>query len=121
MAATGAEVARGAEQPRFLPQLRWLIHAWPVPLNIVKDCWILFLRLAAGNLDPGIFRTVPFDTGGEDARSGARRALAITLINISPNVLIVGIDRGAGVMLYHQMERDDLGELARGPVSGARV
>ena len=63
LAATGAEVARGAEQPRFLPQLRWLIHAWPVPLNIVKDCWILFRRLAAGNLGSGVLPHRPVRYG----------------------------------------------------------
>jgi hypothetical protein len=46
---------------------------------------------------------VPFDSGGDDPESAARRALAIMYTTIPPNFVVVGIDRKKNLMLVHQV------------------
>lgn len=86
----------------------WLSLAGRLPREILVDsarvCGVLYRRLSTGALPrSGIF-TLSFDGDGDDAASATRRALAITYGSVSPNSIVVGIDRDRGLLFYHQLE-----------------
>jgi multisubunit Na+/H+ antiporter MnhE subunit len=106
VAATGAEVVRIQGLVRFDPDLRWLLRIWKIPCSVVRDCWTLTVVLARcvrGKPISSGFRAIPFRSGGDDARSSARRALVIPAISVSPNTYVIGIDEDADLMLVHQL------------------
>jgi multisubunit Na+/H+ antiporter MnhE subunit len=102
LAATGAEVVRGQEHPRFLPRAAWIVEFWRLPGQILRDCAHLLLNLL--HRRTGRFLTVAFRAGGADAHSVARRALAIMYTTLPPNTIVIGIDRKRHVMLLHMLE-----------------
>ncbi|MBZ5584569.1 MAG: Na+/H+ antiporter subunit E [Acidobacteriia bacterium] len=103
LAATAAEAVRGQEHPRFFPRLRWILDAWRIPGQIVRDSWLVARNLATRG-GTGVFRTVPFEARGNDAHSVARRALAILYSTLPPNSIVIGIDRKRDTMLLHVLE-----------------
>ena len=48
-------------------------------------------------------KVVPFDGGGDDLNGSARRTLAISYSTISPNTIVLGIDRERNLLLLHEM------------------
>ncbi len=50
----------------------------------------------------GIF-TVPFNNGGEEGESAARRALVIACATLPPNTVSIKVDRKKGILVMHQM------------------
>ena len=90
----------------FKPRAAWLVQAWRLPLDIAKDLRILFrvlfLRLKRKPV-PGVFRLVPFKCSGVGSRAGAKRALALLYLSISPNSVVVGIDQEKKNALLHQL------------------
>jgi hypothetical protein len=111
LAATGSEVVRGEEHPRFWPHARWLLELWRVLKDILDGCVLLARCLIRGC--PGILRQTRFDVGGDDPTSAARRALAIAFGSIAPNSIIIGIDHETGLMLVHLADRAPLPKIAR--------
>lgn len=103
LAATATEAVRGTQHPRFLPHLRWLLASWRLPGQILRDCVLLVRNLFDHRR--GRFESIPFDAGGADARSVARRALAIFYTTLPPNTIVIGIDRRRNSMLLHRLER----------------
>ncbi|MEA2506278.1 MAG: Na+/H+ ion antiporter subunit [Actinomycetota bacterium] len=105
IAATAAEVVRAQGLVRFDPDPRWLLRVWKIPRSVVRDCWLLtvvLVRYLRGRPVPSGFRAIPFDSGGDDARASARRALVVLAISVSPNTYVVGIDEDADLMLVHR-------------------
>jgi hypothetical protein len=49
----------------------------------------------------------PFEATGEDPRSAARRALAVAGGSLAPNAIVVEIDPERGVLVRHELVRDD--------------
>lgn len=90
---------------RFRPRAKWLLlfafEPWYVLTGSASILWALAKRLL-GKRSDAQFKVVPF-RGGKDPRSAARRALAITLTTISPNSIVVGIDKKKNFMLVHQI------------------
>ena len=85
-AAGAAALTKRAGQLRFLPTwqgMKWLV---PAPLKALRDCGLLgaalWWRLSGSREVVGVFRAVPFDPGGDDPRSAARRALVIAGITL---------------------------------------
>ena len=109
LAATAAEVARSRGLARFAPKPQWGLLAWRLPGRVLLDCWFLIAALGRmlGRREPihGVFRSVPFPTGGGDARSAARRALVTIAISLPPNTYVIGTDREADMILVHQLVR----------------
>jgi len=108
------EVSKRAEPLRFQPTWRALAQAWRVPGLIVDGTRILMVELARrviGRPRQSLFLLTPFRASGSDARSSAKRALAIIYATLPPNFLIVGIDRESSLMLYHQVRRDPVPEI----------
>jgi hypothetical protein len=107
LAATGAEAVRGLNFARFYPHVKWLGLFWHIPGSIVADCWTLTRVLAAriflGREMEGYTATIPFEPGGADPRSAARRAVAVTLSSLGPNFIAIRIDRTEKLLLYHEV------------------
>ena len=101
---------------QFRPRLKWLwLFAWEPWYALTGTAaifWALARRLA-GKRSEAQFRVVPFRAGGEDSESAARRALAITTISISPETIVVGIDRERNCMLLHQIAPAATPKIAR--------
>lgn len=102
LAATGTELVRGTDHPRFLPHWQWLAEAWRLPWKIVHDCGLLVRNLVRGG--DGRLLSIPFEAGGTDARSAARRLLAVFYTTLPPNTVVIGIDRQKNQMLLHVLE-----------------
>lgn len=66
---------------------------------ILKALW----QKLAGKPSEAQFKAVPMDAGGDDAESAARRALIVAYTTISPNTIVIGIDRDKKKMLLHEI------------------
>ena len=77
LAALAVTVTHRAGGLRYRPRLRWLGLMGRLPGRVLADCGIVALALwrALVLRRPvhGVFRTVPFDAGGDDPESAARR------------------------------------------------
>lgn len=104
LAAFGVETVRGQEHPRFLPHAHWVLRFYRLPAQILMDSWRLLRHLPRARSEPGFFRMVRFNAGGEDKRAIARRSLAILYTTLPANSLVVGIDRKGRYILYHVVE-----------------
>ena len=115
-AATASEAVRAEEHPRFLPHIRWMLHFWRVPYDILRDCAMVTWKLLALSVrfrrPHGKFLAIPFHAGGDNHRDAARRTLAIEFSTMSPNSIIIGIDRRRNVLLFHQLVDDTMPKVA---------
>jgi multisubunit Na+/H+ antiporter MnhE subunit len=92
---------------RFQPRLTNLLEAWRVPGYVIKDVAIVLGVLARDLLGwraPSLFRSAPWRANSKSPRDLARRALAVAYATISPNCVVIGIDRERGQMLFHQLK-----------------
>ena len=101
----GNEVVREKRLVSLFPRPQWLLYFATEPWYVLDGSWqifLAFLKRLVGKGSGGQFRAVSFDPGGDDDESQARRALAVTYINISPNTVVFGIDRDRRLLLLHQ-------------------
>ncbi len=116
LAALASEIVRGEEHPRFLPNASMCLPLWRVPPEILRDgfliSWKLLLAASASRRPAGKFLAIRFKAGGADSRSVARRTLAIEFSTISPNAIIIGIDRRRNLLLFHQLVGDKIPQTA---------
>ncbi len=107
LAATGAEVVRGLRFARFYPYRQWLLLAWRIPGMVLHGARVMVKafvrRYFLGREIESKLATTAFDPGGDDPRSAARRALAIVYTTLSPDSIVIDIDRRARLMLLHLM------------------
>jgi multisubunit Na+/H+ antiporter MnhE subunit len=110
IAATGAEAVRANDRLRFKPDPRWFARAIVLPPQILQDTWllarVLARRIFRGEGPDSAFRAVPFEAGGDDARSSARRALVKAGLSAAPNTVVIGVDRQENIMLVHELVPD---------------
>jgi multisubunit Na+/H+ antiporter MnhE subunit len=111
LAATAVIVVQAQGVMHLRPRASWLVRAGRLPARIIADNWtvlsLVLRRLVTREEIRGAFRALPFDPGGDDARSATRRALITIAITVSPNTYVVGIDRYAGLILCHQLAPSD--------------
>jgi multisubunit Na+/H+ antiporter MnhE subunit len=121
-AAAGFEAARRAGVVRFRPRPAWFGPVARVPWRIVADTIVVFrtlpARLGVGRPPRSRMRAIAFEGGaGFDARSEARRSLALWLASSSPNSIALGVDDDANVLVVHELVESDVmpagSELAR--------
>jgi multisubunit Na+/H+ antiporter MnhE subunit len=87
---------------------RSLLQAWRLPAAALTGTWEILsvlVRHLAGAPAPSLLLSVPFDVGDDGPRAEARRALAVTYTTITPNFIVLGIDRRRGLLWYHQIRR----------------
>jgi multisubunit Na+/H+ antiporter MnhE subunit len=122
LAAVGAEAVRGLNFAGFYPLLAWMLEVRRLPYTALEGCAVLVevlvLRYALKREVRGGLRTLRFEPGGDDARSAARRALAVAFVSFAPNSIVVHIDRDRGIMIYHQIIPTTVPKIAT--VVGAR-
>ena len=110
-AVWSAHFARFSIEPRLVAQALHLVVDVFSETVVVLD--VLWQQVARGRPAESLFRVVPFEAGGEDPRSVARRALAVAFTTASPNFVAIGIDETKGVMLYHQLRETAVPALTR--------
>lgn len=107
VATVAMTATRRAASLYFQPRLGWLRHFRRLPRQVLVDCAIVATALARALFRrakvEGVFRTIPFDPGGDDAESAARRALVTAGVCLAPNTYVVAIDAERGEMLLHQL------------------
>jgi hypothetical protein len=105
LGATAAEIVREQPFAEFRPRLKWLIQVWREPWYILQGCSVVLWVFLKHFVKPeqSVLREVVFDSGGSDAQSAARRALAITYTTMPPNFVVISIDLNKNAMLVHQV------------------
>lgn len=96
---------------RFRPTLANLLEGWRLPGYIAKDLIVVLGVLArdfAGWRAPSLCRSAPWRANSKSPDDLARRALAVAYATVSPNCVVVGIDREQGRILFHQLEASPL-------------
>ena len=110
LAALASEIVRGEEHPRFLPNASMWLPLWRVPADALRDgfliSWNLLVAASASRRPAGKLWAIRFRAGGADSRSVARRTFAIDFSTISPNAIVIGIDRRRNLLLFHQLVDD---------------
>jgi len=114
-AATAAEFVRSESFAPFRPRVKWIMEAWREPWYIIEGCSSIFWALLKHFFkpEPSVLRELPFDPGGTDPASCARRALAVTYTTIPPNFVVLDIDERKKVMLVHQVSASGTPAVAR--------
>lgn len=90
----------------FAPKLGWLAKVRGVPGQMLPDCGALALALwrrLKGDNVRGSLRKIPFEPGGDDECSAARRAIVVSALSLAPNTYVVSIDRRCNVLITHQL------------------
>lgn len=117
LAATAAHIVWAQHVAGFRGNLGWLLQMWRLPIYAVTGTGeifaVLFRQLLGGKPAPSLILAVPFDTGGDDDESAARRALAIAYTTSTPNFIVIGIDMKRGHLVYHQIERSPILQVTR--------
>lgn len=106
LGAAGDAVVKATEFARFRPRFRHAMLILAEPWYVAKDTVLVFwelLRRIAGMPRRSRLKVVPFDGGGDDLNGSARRTLAISYSTISPNTIVLGIDRERNLLLLHEM------------------
>jgi multisubunit Na+/H+ antiporter MnhE subunit len=106
VAATAADLVRSQDLVRFRMDPRWLRGLHRLPWQVLRESWLLAVALwrhLRGRPVRGVFRVLPFPTGGDDAHAAGRRALVTGALSLTPNTYVVGIEGGEGVVLVHQL------------------
>jgi hypothetical protein len=93
---------------RFRFEARWLAKTLTVPWNVVRELgivfWALALHLAGVRHVRSAYRAFPFPTGGQDAISAGRRAVAVEADAVSPNGMPIDLDCERGLALRHELD-----------------
>jgi hypothetical protein len=106
-AAIAVANARRVHLVRFGPKLSWLLQVFTLPVQVLRDTGILIAALwrkLLGSKEPlATFSVTPFQAGGDDPRSAARRALAVSLTAVPPNSYVLSIDDEQNLALYNEL------------------
>ncbi len=107
LAAFGTLAALGASGERYRFRVAWLGLVPKLAVNVVRDTLVVFgvllRRLAGGPLPQDRIVDVPFEPGGEDPESNARRALAIEAVSFAPNSIALAIEGAHKTMRVHYL------------------
>ncbi len=117
LGACATKAVRAAGHPHFLPRPSWILELRLVPGQIVRDTIALvrklFRMIFRGDTETGRTVAVPFRAGGSDGRSVARRVFAVTAASISPDSIVIGIDRAHDRALLHLLTGGRVPEILR--------
>ena len=95
---------------------RGLSVIWDVPAALAQDTAVLLLavarRLAGKRIHSGMV-AIPFGAVGDNPSSRGKRALATTLMTITPNTLVLGILRDERILYFHRLVPQPPSRLAR--------
>jgi multisubunit Na+/H+ antiporter MnhE subunit len=107
VAATAANIVRAQDLVRFRLRPRWLRGVWRILWQVGTESGMLVVALWRQLRRPGSvrgrFRVLEFPREGDDAAAAARRALVTSVVSITPNTYVVGIEGEEGTILIHQL------------------
>jgi hypothetical protein len=107
VAATVGEIARTRAGISIRIPPAWIGRAWTAPLMVPVDfcivMWTLFASIVRREIVRGEFRAHAFNVRGDDPESVGIRAWANLTANYSPNAYVIDIDRGRGLVLFHDL------------------
>jgi len=101
---------------RFRPSLASILEIWRLPAYVVIDLGQVLLVLArdfAGRRAPSLFRSAPWRANSSSPGDLARRALAVASTTVSPNCIVIGIDRERRQFLFHQLKASPVSVMTR--------
>jgi hypothetical protein len=116
LAAVASHLVWSQNGATFAGTGRLLLTGWQVvPYAVTGTLEILgvLARKLAGRPAPSLLCSARFDVGGAGPRAQARRALAIAYTSMTPNFIVLGVDREHGLLWYHQLERSDVPDMTR--------
>lgn len=121
LAAVASQVVWSRNGATFWGAERLLLAGWQVAWYAVTGTseilGVLFRQLA-GRRAPSLLLAVRFDAQGGEAHAQARRALAVAYTSMTPNFIVLGVDRRRGLLWYHQVKRGEIPAMTR--LMGAR-
>ncbi len=94
---------------------------WRLPAELAHDTSILLLALVrrmAGYDIPSDIVGIPFGAVSNKPESRGKRALATTLLTVTPNTLVLGVLKDEKVLFFHRLLPEPASALAR-QLSGA--
>lgn len=101
--AGGAMLVRAQRRVVMRPDPVWVVRFWRPIVTYPRDLWRVTRALARHRPVEGKLYALPFEPGGADARSAARRVLGPVAGSFAPNTFVIGLDRGCGLLLVHQL------------------
>lgn len=113
--AIGDAVVKAEGLALFKPKPRWVLLIFSEPWYVLKGTVLVFRELArvcTGRQPWGGFQSVPFRYGGSNEVASGRRALFAAYTTISPDTIVVGLDRDQHIALLHQLGSREVPELA---------
>jgi len=96
------------------PRLGPFAQAWRLPKYVVVGTWELAKVLARrllGRPAASLVIATPYVANGDDDASATMRALATTYTTITPNFVVIDIDRRRGLLFFHQVSESDTPEM----------
>lgn len=100
-------LARRLRLIRFRPKVRWLVPFLRLPAATLHESWMLmaalFRQVLRRRRISGFWVEVPYQGGGDDGRSSARRALTTLGVTFTPNDYVVSIAPGRTSVLIRQL------------------
>ncbi len=105
LAAFALHAALKAVPLCFEPRLRWLLEVRHLPRLIAQDLWTVFLDLGrrlGRNTSQGVWRQSHFEAA-HDCRGDAQRALATLFISLTPNSVVLDMDRSNSILFFHEL------------------
>lgn len=100
----------------FRPAASDLAQIWQLPWSVMKDVVLVtevLLARLVGRPAPSLFRSAPWRENSQTGEETARRTLATAYTTISPNMIVIGIDRAHGQIFFHQLRPDAVPRLLR--------
>ncbi len=116
LAAVASHVVWSRNGATFWGAGRIVLSGWQViryaATGTFEILGVLFRHLA-GRRAPSLLLSVRFEPGGPDALAQARRALAVAYTSMTPNFIVLGLDRQRHLLWYHQVKRGEIPEMTR--------
>ena len=106
LAAVGAVSALAVCGDRYAVRLSALLALPKLAMSVVRDTFVVsgaLVRVLLGRAPEDRFEEIPFDPGGDDARSAASRALTVASTSAAPTSIVVDVDCERGVLLVHRL------------------
>jgi multisubunit Na+/H+ antiporter MnhE subunit len=91
---------------RYAPRFSAVAALPKLAVSVVRDTFVVsgaLVRVLRGRAPADRLEEIPFDPGGDDARSAAARALTVASTSAAPNSIVVDVDRERGVLLVHRL------------------
>jgi hypothetical protein len=113
------------ESSRSTFRLQWkdIVQGWRIPWYMVSDTWVVTLTFIRDllHLRPAgsYFRASSFECSKRDPVIQGRGVLATIFLTSTPNVIVLGIDPESNRMLFHQLQRAPVPQMARALGSGS--